>query len=125
MNEMALICWYCPFRTRDNKSLIQHLKDALSFEPGFRIECGICGQSFRVFSSYTSHVSRKHPGIAADSCCVFNDSSDQNQCESMVTETQAQESSTIAVAQASTPSHPVIAIHISSCKDLLLLSSLL
>ena len=45
------------------KALLKHVKDVHSFDPGFRIECGACGQSFRVFSSYTEHVSRRHPSI--------------------------------------------------------------
>ena len=47
---MPILCHYYYFRCQDNKALLKLVKDVHSFDPGFRIECGTCGQSFRVFS---------------------------------------------------------------------------
>ena len=63
---MPLLCWYCSFRSQGKKSLLQHVRDVHSLEPRFSIDCAVCGQCFRVFSSYTSHVSRKHPGKSCE-----------------------------------------------------------
>lgn len=42
------------------------LKDCHSQEPGFFIHCSLCARKFRVYKSFTSHVSRSHPGVTVE-----------------------------------------------------------
>ena len=58
---MAYFCPYCGDYTgvKFNRHL-RHIKFHHSNEPNFSISCGECGQSFRKFESFKSHVRRKH-----------------------------------------------------------------
>ena len=58
---MVYFCPYCGDYTgvKFNRHL-QHIKFHHSNEPNFSISCGDCGQSFRKFESFKSHVRRKH-----------------------------------------------------------------
>ena len=63
---MVLLCTLCSYRSNNRMDLIRHNFATHSMEPSFRIVCGIkgCAHSFvfgSTFSSFKSHVSRKHP----------------------------------------------------------------
>ena len=60
-------CGFCSFRSVVKKDILKHLKESHVNERGFCIGCALCGRSFTVFSSFTSHVSRLHPGVSAES----------------------------------------------------------
>ena len=58
---MAFPCVYCSsFAGSSFKKLLSHIKFVHSFEPNFMITCGDCGQSFRNFNSFKSHIQRRH-----------------------------------------------------------------
>ena len=65
---MAFQCCYCSsFAGNTFKKLLSHVKFIHSHEPNFTIACGDCGQSFRKFNSFESHIQRKHnANILAD-----------------------------------------------------------
>jgi len=53
-------CPYCSgFVGRSFKKLLSHIKFIHSHEPNFSITCGNCGQSFRKFNSFKSHIHRE------------------------------------------------------------------
>ena len=59
-------CQFCSFFSTARTDVLKHLKASHVNEPGFFINCLLCARTFRVFSSFTSHVSRCHPGIAVE-----------------------------------------------------------
>lgn len=53
-------CPYCTsFLGRSFKKLLHHIKFIHSHEPNFSITCRQCGQSFRKFNSFKSHIQRE------------------------------------------------------------------
>ena len=53
-------CPFCAgFLGHSFKKLLGHIKFIHSHEPNFSIKCGDCGQSFRKFSSFKSHIRRE------------------------------------------------------------------
>lgn len=57
-------CQYCAdFSVRTFQKLLRHIKFIHSNEPNFCISCGHCGQSFKKFESFKSHLRRKHKEI--------------------------------------------------------------
>jgi uncharacterized C2H2 Zn-finger protein len=59
-------CEFCSFRSIVKSDVMKHLKESHVQEPGFHMNCKVCGRSFRVFSSFSSHVSHSHPGTLAE-----------------------------------------------------------
>lgn len=58
---MMFECTYCAqFSGRTFKKLLHHIKFVHSNEPNFQISCGHCNQYFKTFSSFKSHLRRKH-----------------------------------------------------------------
>ena len=61
------ICQYCAdFSVRTHKKLLRHIRFVHSNEPNFSISCGHCGQSFKRFESFKSHLRRKHKDVDED-----------------------------------------------------------
>ena len=60
---MVYSCRSCSYRCPSWRSWLRHTFEAHSSEPGFCYTCGIdgCTSSFNLFSSLSSHLSRKHP----------------------------------------------------------------
>ena len=55
------------------KRYLNHIRNSHSFEPNFKIACTVegCFQTFTVFTSFTSHLYRKHQGqirLTSDDC---------------------------------------------------------
>ena len=44
----------------------QALKESHINDSGFQIKCLLCGRTFKVYSSFTSHVSRSHPSVSTE-----------------------------------------------------------
>ena len=65
-------CSFCSFLSAARKDLLKHLKDSHVNEQGFFIKCLLCARTFRVFSSFTSNVSRSHPGMAMENAYEIN-----------------------------------------------------
>lgn len=59
-------CKFCSFLSVTRKDLLKHIKESHVHDIGFSMNCLLCGRTFRVFSSFTSHVSRCHPGVLAE-----------------------------------------------------------
>ena len=59
-------CEFCSFVSNSRKDVLKHLKDCHVNEPGFFLRCLMCSRKFKVFSSFTSHVSRCHPGVLVE-----------------------------------------------------------
>ena len=66
MATSPYICRYCSFRCSTKKDILRHLSECHINDPGFCMKCLLCGRSFRVFSSFTSHVSHSHPGVSTE-----------------------------------------------------------
>lgn len=62
-SEDIFVCGFCSFKSSMKNNLLKHLKECHSNNPGFHINCSLCSRTFKVFSSFTSHVSRSHPGV--------------------------------------------------------------
>lgn len=64
---MAYFCRFCCFRCPSWRSWLRHTFEAHSFEPSFNFTCEIngCTSSFKLLSSYFSHLNRKHPSHLA------------------------------------------------------------
>lgn len=61
------ICQYCAdFSVRTHQKLLRHIRFVHSNEPNFSISCGHCGQSFKRFESFKSHLRRKHKDVDED-----------------------------------------------------------
>jgi len=53
-------CTFCSgFLGHSFKKLLSHIKFIHSHEPNFAITCGDCGQSFRKFNSFKTHIRRE------------------------------------------------------------------
>jgi len=53
-------CTFCSgFLGHSFKKLLSHIKFIHSHEPNFAITCGDCGQSFRKFASFKTHIRRE------------------------------------------------------------------
>ena len=56
--------FYCPycahFTVRSFKKLLTHIRFTHSHEPNFSITCGECEKRFTKFTSFKSHIRRKH-----------------------------------------------------------------
>ena len=57
---------FARFRSIVKSNILRHLKESYAQDPAFYLKCLLCGRSFRVFSSFSSHVSRSHPGTLVD-----------------------------------------------------------
>ena len=79
-------CGLCPFRSATKSSILKHLKESHSQDPGFHLRCLLCSRSFTVFSSFTSHVSRSHPGTLVENA-YDNEISNDQLSEDSVTDT--------------------------------------
>lgn len=65
MFKMVLLCTLCSYRCDGRLKLVKHSFGAHSFDPSFRVVCGIRGcqhifQSGSSFSSFKTHANRKH-----------------------------------------------------------------
>ena len=55
------VCPYCgEFTGQKFDRYLRHIKFVHSNEPNFTISCTYCGQVFKKYSSYKSHLDRKH-----------------------------------------------------------------
>ena len=59
-------CGVCSFKSSVKKHLLKHLKECHTNSLGFHIKCLLCGRTFKVYSSFTSHVSRCYSGVSMD-----------------------------------------------------------
>lgn len=57
------VCTFCGEYALSEKKLLHHIKFLHSHEPNFALPCRLCGQIFKKFDSYKSHLRRKHEGI--------------------------------------------------------------
>ena len=69
-------CTFCSFSSAAKKDILRHIKDCHALEPCFCIKCLICARKFRVYSSFTSHVSRSQPGVKVENAYLCDDDSD-------------------------------------------------
>lgn len=46
--------------------MFKHLKESHANDPGFYINCLLCGHTFKIVSSFSSHISRSHHGTTAE-----------------------------------------------------------
>ena len=67
MAAEVLCCGFCPFKSVVKREIFKHLKECHAQDPGFHVRCLLCWRTFKVVSSFSSHVSRLHPGIPAKS----------------------------------------------------------
>lgn len=72
LQSLVYNCQFCSFVSLTKKALLKHIKESHVHDHGFFIKCLLCDRSFRVFTSFTSHVSRSHPGVAAESTYQCN-----------------------------------------------------
>jgi hypothetical protein len=56
------VCTFCGEYALNEKKLLHHIKFLHSHEPNFALPCRLCGQIFKKFDSYKSHLRRKHDG---------------------------------------------------------------
>ena len=56
------VCTLCGEYVLNEKKLLHHIKFLHSHEPNFALPCRLCGQIFKKFDSYKSHLRRKHEG---------------------------------------------------------------
>ena len=70
--SLVLNCQFCSFVSSTKKTLLKHIKESHANDHGFLIKCLLCDRSFRIFSSFTSHVSRSHPGVTTESAYQYN-----------------------------------------------------
>ena len=64
--QQRYICSICnEYHTRTFSKLLSHIRYLHSHDPGFSIACGIegCQKVYRIFSSYETHLRRKHGGF--------------------------------------------------------------
>lgn len=66
---MSFICSHCSFRSSFWRELLKHSFECHSNEPNFLEKCKIdgCTQTFRCYSTFNSHISRKHRGMDIES----------------------------------------------------------
>nr|XP_037286457.1 uncharacterized protein LOC119179483 [Rhipicephalus microplus] len=69
-------CPRCPFSSPQFTKIVSHIGLAHSAEPGFRIFCGIggCANTYKIFSSYRSHLYRQHKDVLEESGSNFSGS---------------------------------------------------
>lgn len=62
-------CRQCSFRSLSWRELTRHRFETHSNEPNFFEKCAVigCSQTFRRYSSFLSHLSRKHRGLDMES----------------------------------------------------------
>ena len=65
-NKLVLMCSFCSFQSLSRKDLLKHLKESHINDAGFQIKCLFCGRTFKVYSSFTSHISRSHPSVSTE-----------------------------------------------------------
>ena len=65
-NKLVLMCSFCSFQSLSRKDLLKHLKESHINDAGFQIKCLFCGRTFKVYSSFTSHISCSHPSVSTE-----------------------------------------------------------
>ena len=73
-------CPYCAgFLGHSFKKLLGHIKFIHSHEPNFSITCGDCGQSFRNFSSFKTHIRREQEKKTRAEHAVLGEEVEENE----------------------------------------------
>ena len=62
----ALCCGFCSSKSMERRVMFKHLKESHANDPGFYINCLLCGRTFKIVSSFSSHISRSHHGTTAE-----------------------------------------------------------
>ena len=65
-------CTFCSFSSVVKKDVLVHMKDCHALEPGFCIKC-LRARKFRVYSPFTSNISRFHPGVKLENAFLCDD----------------------------------------------------
>ena len=67
--ELVYRCLYCSFRCLSWREFNRHCFETHSNQPNFNIKCVVvgCPQTFRSYSAFSSHLSRKHRGVNFES----------------------------------------------------------
>ena len=79
-------CWIChKFSARSLKSTIRHIGNVHSRDPNFLVNCGIggCTQNYTNFTSFRSHVYRKHRSHVS-SCSLHVESDNDHESDNSV-----------------------------------------
>ena len=68
-DSRSFSCRQCSFRSLSWRELARHRFETHSNEPSFLEKCAVlgCSQTFRRYSSFLSHLSRKHRGVDVES----------------------------------------------------------
>lgn len=70
-------CTFCAgFLGHSFKKLLRHIKFIHSHEPNFSITCGDCGQSFRKFNSFKTHIRREQAKKKLEQRFIVEEASD-------------------------------------------------
>ena len=63
VRKMVVVCWICyRFAAPSLKGIVKHMGNVHSFDPNFRVCCGIdsCSRTYTNFHSFKKHLYRKH-----------------------------------------------------------------